>query len=88
VDEGAAATAERHLRSAAGALQTIDRRLGGAGCGSLSELIATRRALRAALNAVDLRAIRDVYVAIESVAAEMRALDAALALARRLKSAR
>jgi len=88
IDDGVVATVERHLRSAATALQAIDRRLAGAGVGSLPDLIRIRQTLRGALDAVDLRGLRDVYVAIEAVAAEMRALDAALALARRLRSAR
>lgn len=86
-DDEPATQLERHVRSARAALAVVERRLAETPGGSVADVLGTWRRLRAVLDAVDRRALRNVSIAVEHLEAEMRGLAAALALVRRLRSA-
>lgn len=86
-DDEPATQLERHVRSARAALATVERRLAETPAGTVAGVLDTWGRLRAVVDAVDRRSLRDVSIAVEHLEAEMRGLAAALAIVRRLRSA-
>lgn len=85
LEEGLVAELERRVAAAAAALEVVERRLAHTPVGSLAGAVAARSTLRDVAGSIGRRELRDVALAVEHLAAEMRALETGLALARRLR---